>query len=448
MAPDLTRAAEHAETGKYAEAWSILDKALYENPNDPKALVIASFVCEKQGKVGLSYTLAKRVTDLSPSESAGWTNMGRAADLMWRMDEAEDAYMRSLKLCRQPKHTALNYVNLSAVFLQLGQFDKARKHAAKALEIDHSSLKAKHNLGLCQLASHEWQTGWKNYSASVGSGQRYRWSYDNEPEWSGEPDKTIVIYGEQGIGDEVCAASMYNDAIERAGRVIIDCDKRLQCLFRRSFPRATVYGTRSMKDGLDWAEKDQKPDYSISSMQLGGIFRLSDESFPSGPYLKADEDEVFKWKSLWARRGKPTFGIAWTGGTKETGDRNRHVSLDDLLPLFKAHDVTWVSLQYKDATTAISEFKERNPDVDLVEYPKVTTAKNYDDTASLVASLDAVYAVPTSVVHLACALGVRTIAMKGKTSCWKFEGGLMFHPNCILVEHRDWQTSIQEAARA
>ena len=53
-----------------------------------------------------------------------------------------------------------------------------------------------------------------------------------------------IIYGEQGLGDEIFYGSMIEDAIKDCKKVIIDCDPRLESLFRRSFPKAYVYGTR------------------------------------------------------------------------------------------------------------------------------------------------------------------------------------------------------------
>ena len=445
MAADLKLAVSHADAGEFTAAWTLIDEALRSNPNDVRALVLASYCCEKQGKLGLSYNLAKRAIDLKPNEPAAWTNAGRACDLLWRMEEAEHAYRQALKHIDTPRAKALNLVNISAVFLQLGQYERAKVYAEKALEVEPQNRKARHNLGLCQLAVRDWEHGWLNYHASIGSGQRYRWSYADEPEWQGESGGTVVVYGEQGIGDEICAASMYPDAIGRAGKVIMDCDKRLASLFRRSFPAAKVYGTRAQKEGLDWALEDQKIDYSLASMQLGGLFRLKDEDFPTKPYLVPDADKVLMWRALFSSKGKPAIGIAWTGGTEETAARYRSVTLEQLLPIFKAVDAHWVSLQYKDSPEIVA-FRAAHPEIDLRQYP-ATTMKDYDETAGLVGAMDCVVSVPTSVVHLSVALGVKTIAMKSATSCWKFAGEKFIEPAQLIPNAGDWAHTISEAAK-
>jgi hypothetical protein len=101
-------------------------------------------------------------------------------------------------------------------------------------------------------------------------------------------------------------------------------------------------------------------------------------------------------------------------------------------------DCHFVSLQYKDATDEIES-------TNITQYDHATLTKDYDTTAALVASLDAVVGVPTSVVHLAGALGVPTIAMKAPISCWKYHSGLLFHP-CYLIENRGWPDTVRAAA--
>ena len=415
----LEDARELAEAGEYSEAWRILSPHLNDHPTDPKGLLLASFMLEKQGNAALAYTVCKQLTTSHPSNPVAWINLGKTCDTLWRMEEAEAAYRRALTQVkagdREVKVTI--YTNLAALFLQLGEFQKARVFSEKALEIDPQHLKSRHNLGLCLLANGEWEQGWKFYEASVGSAHRIQWNYTGEPSWKGEPGKTVVVFGEQGIGDEICAASMIPDAIERAGKVIIDCDSRLKNLFQRSFPQAKVYGTRNEKE-LDWAEEDQAIDYSIPSMQMGGIFRNKAQDFTGEPFLKADPERVLMWKALWATKKKPVFGIAWTGGIKETASLYRRFSHEEMAAIMTS-DAHWVCLQYRDASEEIAEFRSKYPHIDLKQYPAVLS-RDYDDTAALVASLDGVVAMQSTAVHIAGALGVPCAAAIPKTSQWRY----------------------------
>jgi tetratricopeptide (TPR) repeat protein len=408
----LEVARELAESGELDQAWKYCDEALKKNPDDPRALILSSFIMEKCGRNSIGYQLSKRVTQLFPMQPVGWINLGRCADNMWRMDEALECYKNAEKLSKEKDLKKTVALNISAVYLQLGKFEEAKKYALEALEYETGNRKATHNLGLCQLANHEWREGWKNYHASLGSGNRKMFQYADEPEWDGSPDKRIVIYGEQGIGDEICAASMFNDAISRSKSVVIDCDSRLANLFRRSFPSAKVYGTRT-KDVLDWDEEDLEIDASIASMQLGQYFRNTDESFTGKPYLKADPDRVAMWKGLWATKGKPVIGVAWSGGIESTGSNHRKWSVSELNEILSKKDAHYVCLQYKPED--LSGFT-----VDIKQYPYGTLTKDYDDTAALVASLDIVFSMQTSVIHLAGSLGVPTYCGVPEITQWRY----------------------------
>lgn len=441
MIEALHEAKEHAEAERYDKAWPLVREVLETDPTSPQALCLASFMLEKQGSSSLAYHVCKQLITLYPHNPTAWLNMGKTCDTLWRMDEAEAAYRRALN-CLKPgdEETKLAiFVNLSSMFMQMAQWNKARDYCERALKIDPQHLKSRHNYGVYLLAMSQWSQGWKQYEASVGSPARIAYDYGGEPMWKGEPDHTVAIYGEQGLGDEICAASMYDDAIARAGKVIIDCDSRLAGLFRRSFPKAKVYGTRSKKV-LNWDDEDHKVDYSIAAMQLGAIFRTSPETWKPQPYLTADPDQVLMWKALWKAKGKPAVGVAWTGGFKSTGRDLRSVSIEMLSPLLGI-DVHFVNLEYKPTDT--------HGDKRLNTYANVTLAKeDYDQTASLVASLDAVVSVPTTVCHLSGALGVPTIAMKSSASCWKYESGLQFHPRILIENSGDWPATIERAAQA
>lgn len=426
---DWRFARELAEAGELNEAWKIVSEGFRENPNDKNSMVLASFLLEKGGNTGLGYHLAKQLVHNYPNESAGWTNLGRCADGLWRIEEAERAYLRALKLCTRDKDRITCLVNLSALHLQVGGFAKAKAYAEDALKIEPGNLKGLHNLGLCQLALKEWGSGWDNYAASVGSPHRRRWAYnkDPEPHWKGELGGTVVVYGEQGIGDEINSASMLPDAILRASKVIIDCDERLVSLYKRSFPGAKVHGTRT-ENNIAWDEEDRKIDYSISSMQLGGIFRTRAEDFPGTPYLKADPERVLMWRALFQTKAKPVIGVSWTGGIPQTGAKFRQWDLTDLLPLFRAVDAHWVCLQYKDASKEIEAFRKEHPEIDLVQYPHATLTKDYDDTAGIVSACDQVISIQTAVVHLAGALGKDCWAFVPKTSQWRYAGDEDYTP--------------------
>lgn len=450
MTVDLLQAKELAEAGELDASWKLVNAALCENTNDSRGLLLMTYILEKAGRVPEAYHIAKRFCDIYPGEPAGWINVGRTCDVLWKIDEAEAAYRKAIACAREDKLRMQAFTNLAALFIQSGRFAEAKSYCERSLAIEPDSGKAKHNLGICFLAERNWAQGWPLYSASVGSPHRLSWRYADESEWDGTPGKTVVIHGEQGLGDEICAASMIPDAIARSGKVIIDCDARLENLYKRSFPQARVYGTRTKKE-LTWDEADQKIDASISVMELGKMFRLKDEDFPGTPYLTPDPERVTMWRALFATKKKPVIGIAWSGGVPQTGMKFRQWSLDDLLPLFKAIDAHWVSLQYRDAQQEIEAFKAKH-NVDIKQYPHATLTKDYDDTAGIVGACDMVICMQTAVAHLAAAMGILTWVFLPKNSQWRYAGTTDTIPwyrslKVIRQQKRgEWESVIASAA--
>lgn len=452
MTVDLLQAKELAESGELDASWKLVNAALSENTNDSRGLLLMTFILEKAGRVPEAYHIAKRFCDIYPGEPAGWINVGRTCDVLWKTDEAEAAYRKAIACAREDKLRMQAYNNLAALFIQTGRFKDAKPYCERALAIEPESGKAKHNLGMCLLAERNWAEGWPLYSASVGSAHRIAWRYGDESEWDGTPGKKIVIYGEQGLGDEICAASMFNDAIEISDKVIIDCDARLTNLYKRSFPKAKVYGTRTAKT-LTWAAEDHQIDASISAMELGKLFRMKDDDFPGTPYIIADPDRMTMWRAVFSGKRKPAIGIAWSGGVPQTGMKFRQWSLDDLLPLFRAIDAHWVCLQYRDAQAEIEEFRTRHPEVDIKQYAHATLTKDYDDTAGIVGACDMVICMQTAVAHLAAAMGKYTWVFLPKNSQWRYAGesdSIPWYRSLHVLRQKkrgEWESVIDEAAK-
>src|SRR5690606_3945194 len=102
--------------------------------------------------------------------------------------------------------------------------------------------------------------------------------YGEEERWDGSKGKVVVAYGEQGIGDEISFASCIPDFVRDCKEAVIECDSRLEGLFKRSFPEAHVYGTR-FREIIDWADK-HKVEGRVSFATLPKFYRNRTEHFP------------------------------------------------------------------------------------------------------------------------------------------------------------------------
>jgi hypothetical protein len=381
-------------------------------------------IYEKAGNMPVAYHFFRQATEQNPRDGTNWMNFGRAAEELWRTPEAEKAYAKALKYADRDETTRCTLGNLSALCIDNARYEEAIAWANKCLDRWPDDAQTLANVGFAKLGLGHWSDGWKFYRNILGTAMRTRITYGSEPEWDGTPGKNVVLYGEQGIGDEISFASMVPDAIKVCNKVVLDCDLRLANLFSRSFPKARVYGTRKSRPHNEkiakWAPEDRQIDASLAIGQVGEYFRTDLSMFPGTPYLVPDPDRTLMWKSLWATKAKPVIGIAWNGGIPRTGSHMRKWNLEDLVPILSAVDAHWVVLEYKPAGADLEAFRAAHTEIDIKEYPHATLTKDYDDTAALVASLDMVFCIQTAVAHLGGALGVPTWVCVPPCSQWRY----------------------------
>jgi Flp pilus assembly protein TadD len=390
---------------QYDLAMPLINEVLMAHPNDPATLNFMGYIWLQGDKPAFAYQYFRRALQEQPGNKALWTSLGRACHEMDMFDDAIKYFLKSAEL--DPNYS-LAYSNASATLVQMSKWDDAEKASKMALECDANDLNAQLNLAHSYLAKGQWVEGWAEWNKSLGGKFRKELVYGDEVRWDGSPDKTIIIYGEQGIGDEIFYGSCINDVIDISKKVYIDCDERLETLFKRSFPKAEVHGTRK-QDNVEWLNGI----HLDARCAIGGIpqfFRTTNKSFPGSVFLVPDKEKVDMWKSMFKSWNKTVIGITTKGGTFRTNANGRILTEQDLQPLLKRKDIQLVSLDYS---------VERK--IDGVKYFEFATdAKDYDDTAALIAACDMVLGVNTTALHCSAAIGVKTWCLVPKYHQWRY----------------------------
>lgn len=416
---------------QYDTAMPLINEVLEHYPNDAAALNFLGYIWLQADKPAFAYQYFRRAVQEAPDNKALWTSLGRACHDMDMFEEAIKYFLKSAEI--DPSY-ALAYSNAGASFVQMSEWKNAEEVCKLALESDPNDVHAQLNLCHAYLAQAKWEDGWKQWGKSLGGKYRKEWHYHDESRWEKQPDKNIIIYGEQGLGDEIFYGNCIPDAIDISRQVYIDCDPKLEGLFRRSFPRAEVHGTRK-EEHPKWIA-DKKFDHRCAIGGLPEFFRLDSKTFPRKPYLEADPQRRIMWKALFDSWGKKVIGLTTHGGGRRTNDKGRELTQEDLEPLLK-QDYKFVSLDYR-------------PDKRLegVEYfPFATQSDDYDDTAALIAELDMVIGVNTTAQHCASALGVKTICLVPKWHQWRYaQPGMPWyrHMRLIYQDNKTWKQVIEQ----
>ena len=442
---------QHAEflraNGRQEECVRICTEVLNEHYDQPEALFLIGHCMLDAGKPGLAHAIYQQFLRLKPNVGAAWNNLGRVYQEFNKLEEAERCFRRSLKL--EPQD-GVAWSNLGLIHLNRCEYAESIRNSLKALEINKDFKACRHNLGLAYLMGRQWKEGWEHFEASVGhNADRRERVYGEEQRWDGSKGKCVIAYGEQGLGDEISFASCIPDFIKDCSEAVIECDKRLEGLFKRSFPDASVYGTR-YSEVIDWADR-HRLDGRVAFGSLPKYYRNASEDFPGEPYLVADPERRVQWRALLDSLGpKPKVGISWQGGINKTGKTRRSVALDSLLPILR-QNATFVSLQYKNAPDDIQLLEEKYG-IKIHHWKRAAEAHDYDETAALVAELDLVVSVTTAVIHLSGALGVPCLVLVPKHPRWFYglEGEeVPWYKSVKLIRQKkagDWLDPINEAA--
>jgi tetratricopeptide (TPR) repeat protein len=351
----------------------------------------------------------------APENSHAHRFCGVVLTELGELEAARESFAQAYRLAPADADVAAEYASsLQAsadIAGALEVYERAlREHPA------HAGLHAAFALTL--LGSGELARGWDEYEWRLQVPQAAIERPFPFPRWQGEPlaGRTLLVYTEQGVGDEIMFASCVDELIAAAGHCVLEASTRLVPLFERSFPQASVL-TRNLSKMPDWSRLP-KIDCCIAAGSVPRFLRRSAQAFPRrGAYLRSDPTRVSYWQERLAASAKPRIGLAWTGGLPGTLRSARSLSLDDLAPLVRGFDATWVALEFLDCTAEVAAFNQKWGQR-MSWWPEAV--ESIDATAAAVCTLDLVITVTTATAHLAAALGRPTWVLVPSIPSWRY----------------------------
>ena len=432
------------EKQEYGEAEKWLWPALDQFYDHPQLLFYSSHIYVRQERYVSAYLASLRSYELAPNGYAA-ANLGAICRRLNKLDEAVKWLTVATEYDSDNKHA---WNNFAAAFVNEGDPWRGIEAGTRALSLDPNFQKARWNRGLLKLEAGDFETGWDDYRAGLASGERMMRSYgktETSPpflldsrsalihfrETHGRKPR-LVIWGEQGIGDEIMFSTIIPDLSEDA-EIIFECHPRLINLHKASFSKyvAEFYPTRKESGVIEWAKHTAPIDFKAPMGDLGRFYRRDRQSFKTacetyGPLFKPETelaatfDEGLTELAKMAGRENPVrIGFAYTGGIVKTMRWYRTVDPMLLAPILMHPDVMPISLQYEDEGPSLDAFKQRFGQP-YYSFPSVTQAHDYMNTCALVNSLDCVITVCTSVAHLAAAMGKTTYVLVPQRCAWRY----------------------------
>ena len=388
-----------------AAALDLLEAAARADPGRPLFHSTLGNARLQAGDADGSHASFCRAVDLDSANSAAWDGLGVALRRLQRLEESIAAHRRALTL--NPASRAAAH-NLGITLIDVGELEEAERILARLLEDNPLDPDVAIQRGIIRLTRGDFR-GWDEYAWNHWSQE---WLKTDPPilvplpQWDGQllPDDGLMLYGEQGVGDEVMFATFVAAAAARAGRAVLLCEPRLVPLFARSFPAVAVAAKPAGGEPpLLGPQTNCAMRCSLS--RLPGVLGVQRGDFAGDAYLHADPMAVERWRQRLAGLGDGLkVGISWRGGNNDTTRATRSLSLDSLAPLFAIPGVRFVNVQYGSHAAEIAAFNA-GAGQELACFEDVDPLRDMDGLAALLCALDLVISVDNSTVHLAGALG-------------------------------------------
>ncbi len=379
--------------GRYAEALASWKAALTIDPDHFDSLRNCGHALHRLKCHAEAIVLYERVLALNPTNVDVLNNRGGSLAALGRHGEAIAHFDRALAIDSGLAQVRINKGN---ALVELHEFDAAMACYAEAATSGCVRAEAEWMQSLVRLRRGEYRDGWRGYE--------WRWKQAAwvdrpasfaEPLWRGDVSiagKTILLYAEQGMGDTLQFVRYVPMLAALGAHVVLEVPPPLRRLL-------------SDVDGVTRVVAPGEPlpafDLQCPLMSLPFAFGTELATVPAEiPYLRTPADRLTAWERRLGERRMPRVAIAWAGSRAHRNNHNRSIALDRFARLLSVPGVAFVSLQ-KDIGDAETEILKAHPGViHLAE-----EIGDFSDTAALVAQLDLVLSVDTSVAHLAGALG-------------------------------------------
>ncbi|MBW2411983.1 MAG: glycosyltransferase family protein, partial [Deltaproteobacteria bacterium] len=433
---------------KPAQALKCYQQAIRVNPNFAEPYYNWGNLLKIAGQYRAAIEKYRTALDLNPDFAQAYCNTGLALKATGRIKQAIENFQQAILL---KPDLAEAHNNLGNILNDDGQFSTAVAHFHKALALQPDYAEAFNNLGVAHyyqgriktaLASYDSAINlqpdfadahWNRALANLMAGRleegfrEYEWRFLKSdwqtvyfqryrlPRWDGTPfrGKRLYVHDEQGLGDTLQFVRYLPLVKKRGGTVIMEAKKPLHGVLR-NFPGIDELVVRSTN-----GQPAATCDFCIPLLSLPAIFETTLESIPAThPYLFADSVKTHDWRQRLQARGLK-IGIVWAGRpvvrTDPVGLSYRSCSFQWFASLAQIPEIRIYGLQKGAAAEDVEKSGLGGRVINLG-----AALNDFSDTAAVIANLDLVISIDTSVAHLAGAMGKPIWLLLPKAADWRW----------------------------
>jgi tetratricopeptide (TPR) repeat protein len=433
------------------EALACYDRALELAPGSAEVWTNRGLALSQAQRHWEALASHDRAIELEPDYAQAWNNRGKTLNDLKRYDESLCNHDRSIAL--KPGY-AEAWLNRGNTLKDLRRYEEAVTSYEQAIKEEPNYAEAHYNKGLLQLEKRDFSAGFKNYL------QRWRTKSFSSPPirthlspWRpGLPSEKILLWGEQGLGDEIFYARMLRRALGQGSDFTLAADQRLHQIFKRSFPNIKLVDRGEVDNGVVDADFDAQAPMG----DLGYLLQFDPTKTESvrQPFLLPDPEKSAEFKADQGfGSGKLVCGISWRSANKESGT-DKSIRLTDLEPVLSNPNLTLVNLQYGDVDAEIEKFSALG-NRHIRQFKGLDIYKDIDSLLSLIDACDLIVTTSNVTAHLAGAIGKKGCVIvphaKGRIWYWHLDDIVStWYPSLRVFYQEDpynWSGAIRQAAQ-
>lgn len=405
------------KNGDLENAVTLYKKAINIDPEYTAALSNLGMALIAQGRFEEAADNLHKAVTLVPNSAEYRNNLGILFNRQGRFEEAVAASEKAIAM--RPDYVEA-YNNLGTALIELRRFSESIAAFEKAITIDPQCAQAHHNRSLVLLLTAQFKHGWDEYE--------WRWRNDDfstpirpfsQKRWDGSLEglTKLLVWAEQGVGDEVQFSGLIRHIISRGIDVVVECDKRLLPLLHRSFPGTVAVGRTEPPNSL---LEDPLITHQIPMASIPRVLGLSPDSMPfQNAFMIPDEKLRERLRREYKRDGKSVLvGISFRSGNSQEGGK-RSIGLEHWGPILKVTGTRFVNLQYGECSRQLQEAYNLFG-VEILDDKNIDPLRNLESFAAQVATMDLVISVDNSTVHFAGALGTEVWTILPTVPDWRW----------------------------
>ncbi len=381
----------------------------------------------------LQFEEADKYFDLAltvePNHSEAAVGKGVAAFQRLDYEAAESAFKKALEL--RPGQLVVE-TNLGNCYSVQGKYDEALVYLNRSIEREPNNGLARTNRGLIHLVRGNFKQGWEDYEYRFDSGNMVPNRFSEIPRWEGPTGRpcNVLIWAEQGLGDEIMFSTIFPDLEKLPHTFYIECDVRLYEIFKTSFPRLHFVRKRTITS-VDGIQRQ------LPLASLGLLFRNQESDFPktpgghlARPHAALSPETLEALTSL----PQPWIGVSWESYALTKNFRGRKsISANEFSTLTRGLTGTPINLQFPNPHRHEKSNQQTLPD-GVTTLPGLNLKNDISALGELSTLLDQVITIGNSVAHLCGGLGVKATVLLPSVPDWRWG---------IETEISRWYESLQ-----